>query len=135
MSERITISLAPMQRRKFCKTVKAIRDAQLKTRYQIILLYDQGRDREAFELMEKAATLGCPEAWAHCGEAYSFGTECLIDPEKGLALLERASAAGIVRAKYLLAYLMATGQRAEGDADAAFAASPIWPEASSRSNV
>lgn len=85
-----------------------------------VLLYDQRRDREAFELMEKAATLGCPEAWGHCGEAYAFGTECPIDLKKGVALLQRAAAAGQPRAKYLLAYFMVTAPLAERDPDAAY---------------
>lgn len=86
-----------------------------------MLLAEEDDEAEAwFPLIEKASQQGCPEAWEYCGEAYVFGWFREAEVERGIEILERAVASGMLRARYVLALCMVQGLGVEQDADSAF---------------
>jgi uncharacterized protein len=84
------------------------------------LLEDRRHVEQAYELFERAADAGLPEACEYLGEAVAMGLRGERDPASGRRYLERAANFGFVRAKYLLAVLLATGEGGSRDAKTAF---------------
>jgi len=79
MARRIVIKLGEKARRKMLRRMRGLKDAALKTRYQIVLLYDRGAGCEA-----AASALGCaPSTASRVARRYeTMGAAGLLDGRK-----------------------------------------------------
>jgi transposase len=79
MARRIVIELGKKARRKMLRHMRGLKDAALKTRYQIVLLYDQGAGCD-----EAASALGCaPSTASRVARRYeTMGEAGVLDGRK-----------------------------------------------------
>jgi TPR repeat protein len=72
-------------------------------------------ERQSFRYYLESAKLGFPVALEWCGEVYAKGIGVSKDLSKALHWLQKAIEADMPRAKYLVAYLILTGELREED--------------------
>lgn len=82
---------------------------ELGSLYERDLLAAEDSFIASLECYEAAANLGSAEDQARCGEIYAMGIRIEKDVAKGSEYLELAARAGVPRAKYILAVLIARG--------------------------